>query len=463
MNQFLLCFTILSLVASLGGSLEAQQPMALTLDRAIDMCLSRNWEVKAGLHKVAEAEGGVISARAGFMPTLNLRGSYTRLSEIPSLDMETPILGMQQVPVFGPMGDTIGYTYTLDFVGMEKLGFDMGEEDNYLASVGVTQPIFTWGRTLNGYWLAKHNLNASREDYRKKKQNAVFNVISSFYSVLVGREFLKLTEESYAQVARHAESAARLYREGKASRLDLMRANVARDNMKPQLLKARNSVELAIDGLKLAIGLGAVEQVEIKGELVYEPAEYNFEENLSAATIYRPDLLAAKERKKMASKAFAIAQAGNKPTIVARANYDYKKPYNFKNDWGTDWSATVALSFPIFSGFSTMGESRRAKAQLEQAEVAEGGLKALVELEVKSAYLALKEAEESIKSQKKNIEEAEEAYRIAEEQFENGLLSNIEYLDTQLALSQAKANYVKALGEFNIARAALDRAVGKDY
>ena len=397
------------------------------------------------------------------MPALNLRGSYTRLSEIPSLDMETPILGMAQVPVFGPTGDTIGYTYTLDFVGMEKMGFDMGEEDNFLASVSVTQPIFTWGRTLNGYWLARHNLSASREDYRKTKQNVVFNVISSFYSVLVSREFLKLTEEGYAQVARHARSADRLYREGKASRLDLMRANVARDNMKPQLSKAKNAVELAIDGLKLAIGLDQVDHVDVKGELAYEPADYNFEENLSTAAKHRPDLLAMKERKKMAAKALAIAQANNKPTIVATANYDYKKPYNFEDDWGNDWSATVALSFPIFSGFSTMGESRRAKAQLVQAEAAEDGLTALIKLEVKSAYLALKEAEESIKSQKKNIEEAEEAYRIAEKQFENGLLSNVEYLDTQLALSQAKANYVKALGQFNIARAALHRAVGKDH
>ncbi|MFQ5905340.1 MAG: TolC family protein, partial [bacterium] len=139
----------------------------------------------------------------------------------------------------------------------------------------------------------------------------------------------------------------------------------------------------------------------------------------------------------------------------------YKKPYNFENVWDKDWSATVAITIPIFQGFSTVGESRKAKAQLEQARAAEEAADALVELDVKSAYLALKEAEESIESQRKNVEEAEEAFRIAEEQFANGLLSNVEYLDTQLALSRAKANYIKALGDFNIARAALNRAVGR--
>ena len=452
MNRFVLSFTMLFLMVSLGGNLEAQEPMVLTLDRAIDMCFDKSWEVKAGLHRVAEAEGGVISARAGFMPMLSLRGTMTRLSDVPLFQSAYP---------------TVEFDSTLGFwkiTGFAETELRMAERDNYAGTATLTIPLFTWGRTLNAYWLARHNLNTSRYESRKVQQDVVFDVTRSFYSILIAREFLRLSEESYAQVERHSKSVARLYREGKVSKLDLLRANVARENMKPQLLAARNGVELAGDGLKVAIGLGLETEVDISGTLTSELVDYELEEIISKARKNRADLSAIKERKKMAAKALAIAQAGNKPIVSLSALYEYKKPsFSFENEWGDDWNATISVSWPLFNGLSTLGESRKAKAQLEQIVMGEKGLEVLIELEAKSAYLALKEAEESITSQENNIEEAEEAYRIAEKQFENGLLSNVEYLDTQLALSQAKLNYVRALGEFNIARAALDRAVGKDY
>lgn len=460
MNRLLL-FLTLAFSVLLPITVKAEQPLKISLDDAVSLCLEKSWEIRSAHQKVAEAEGGVVSARAAFMPTITAQGSYTRLSEAVALETVVPIYGTLQVPVFGPTGDTIGFTYVPGIVDTAAMDFSMWEEDNYLLTVGLQQPLFTWGRRINGYLLANHNLKAHREDYKRKKQDVVFNVTRLFYSVLVAREFLKLTEEGFAQMETHAKSAARLYQEGKISRLDLIRANVARENMKPQVLRARNAVELTTDGLKLAIGLDATEEVEVSGGLTYEPVGYDLEEHLSAARKHRPDLKALRERREMAARALAIAQAANKPTIVASANYEYKKPYNFENVWDKDWSATVAITIPIFQGFSTVGESRKAKAQLEQARAAEEAAEALVELDVKSAYLALKEAEESIESQRKNVEEAEEAFRIAEEQFANGLLSNVEYLDTQLALSRAKANYIKALGDFNIARAALNRAVGR--
>jgi len=462
MNRYgiLLILLILLSMAPLV-SLE-DESLEISLDEAISLCLKKNWGIESARQKVMEAEGGVVTARAGFMPTLTAEGSYTRLSEVSALEMLVPEYGMVQYPVFGPLGDTIGYTYVFGIVGEDRLELEMGDENNYMGRLGLTLPLFTWGRTTNGYRLANHNLHAAEQDFRKTRQDAVFNVIRGYYSVLVAREFLILTEESFEQVERHAQSAARLYEEGKISKLDLMRANVARENMKPQVLRARNMVELATDGLKLAIGLEMAEDVTASGTLGYEELVLDPEESVRRAMRERPDMLAFTERMEMAERALAIAQAGNKPMLVAMANYEYKKPYNFGDEWGQDWNATIALSIPIFDGFATSGEAKRANAQLEQLKTGQQAFRAAVQAEVKSACLTLKEADESIRSQEKNVEEAEEAHRIAERQFENGLLSNVEYLDTQLALSQAKANYIKALGDLNIARAELERAVGME-
>jgi outer membrane protein TolC len=459
-KKILLIIAVASFMLALVSS--AEEPLRVDLIKAIEMCLEYNWGIESARQMVKEAEGGVVSARAGFMPTLTAEASYTRLSEIPALQTAIPEYGMIQYPVFGPTGDTIGYTYVFGIVGEDEMSLEMGDEDNYVGRLALTQPLFTWGRTVNGYRLANHNLSAARHEFSKTEQDAVFNVARSYYSVLVAREFLSLAQESFEQVERHAESAARLYQEGKVSRLDLVRANVARENMRPQILKAENGVELATDGLKLAMGLHVSTVITVSGSLEYESVDYELEAKMEEARSQRPDLAALAERKEMAERALAIAQAGNKPMLVAMANYEYQRPYNFEDEWGSDWNATIALSIPLFDGFATSGESRRAQAQLEQVKAGEEAAVAAMEMEVKAAYLSLEEADQSILSREKNVEEAEEAHRIAERQFENGLLSNIEYLDAQVALVLAKANYIEALGDFNIARAGLERAVGSE-
>ena len=164
----------------------------------------------------------------------------------------------------------------------------------------------------------------------------------------------------------------------------------------------------------------------------------------------------------LTNKAINIEKAGFAPNVFAALNYDYKKPVSFSNNnWGTDWNVTVGFTLPIFTGFSRFKKIAERKAQAKQVKYSFEQLEQGIKLEVKSAYINLTQEEEILKYQDENIKQAEEALRLADERYKNGFITNLEYMDTQLALLQARTEYISSLSNYLIARAKLDVAMGE--
>ncbi|OYD14679.1 hypothetical protein CH333_07480 [candidate division WOR-3 bacterium JGI_Cruoil_03_44_89] len=436
----------------------------ITLPEAIEMALEHNEGILAARDAVREAEAGVVIARSGFLPQISAQGSYTRLAELPAIEMEAPKYGMMEVPVFGPTGDTIGFTVVPGIVGTDIMKYQMGETENYVGRASLQQPLFTWGKIFNGYQIANLNAEASQEDYRKQKNGLVFNVTKSFYGILVMRELVKLAEDAYKQTANHVDAVEERYQAGVASNFDLLRAKVQLKNMEPQVIRVKNGLELAKTGFKTLLGLPQDTTINLKGELdVDVGTQYivPLQESIDYAKSNRPETKALELRKEMAGKALAISKKANWPNIALIANYDYKKPLYFKNEWGTDWNVTVALQMPIFTGFGNRGKIRQVKYQFSQIEHGFKLLKEGIEMEVRASYLQLEEARKLVESQKENIAQAEEALSIVQERYKQGLATSLEVMDTQLAVTKAKANYLQALSDYVIAKAKLEKAIGK--
>jgi len=399
-------------------------PMILSLEEAIDIALKNNKSILAAREKIREAEGGIITARAGFLPSVSLSGSYTRIAQIPAMKMQIPT-GIDTVPVsvLNAIGQPTGDFVPLPVAVMEEGTFSFGEPENYTTRATLQQPIFTWGRISNAYSLAQANLKAARADYQKTINDLKFNVTQSFYNVILAKEFVKLSEDSYAQFEQHVDQVEDLYNAGMASKFDLLRTRVQLANMKPQTIRAKNGLELAEAALKMLLGVDLYTGLNLKG--------------------------------------IAIAKAANKPSVFVAYNYDYKKPKRMlETGWGSDWNVTVGLSLPIFAGFSYFGKVKQAAAQLGQVRFGIEQIVDGIKLEVKEAILSLEQNKEILEAQKDNVTQAEEALDIAEERYRNGLITNLEYMDVQLALTRARIEYLQTLADYRIARAKLERAMG---
>ncbi len=423
-----------------ASTLDTVDVMKLDLDECIRMALAHNPGLLATKEALKEAGAGVREARAPFYPSISLGTRYTRISEVPALEIPAG--------VFGP--DPVEMTF--------------GWADNYTAEATLEQPLFTWGRLTNAYRLAKLGLLSTEEETRRVRNDLILEVHQAFYNTLYMQELVTLAEKSQAQMERHLNQVLRRYEAGIEPRFRVTRAKVELADMKANVLSATNGLKLAMQGLKMLLGLDPAAHIVLEGEFLSDSIpSIDVKEFVLVATAQRPEVKALRVAIEMAEKGVALAKASNKPTVAFMANYDYAKPYANKNEWGTSWTATVALSLPLFDGWSTSSKVAQATSRVRQADLRLQQVQEAIDLEVRSVCLALDEAQERIEARREGLKEAEDMVSMVEEQYKNGLATSLEVLDLHLALLKAKTDHLAALKDYVTAQAELRRATGSDF
>lgn len=419
----------------------SQEPLILTLEKSIEIALSQNPSYLAAAERKDAAEAQVREAAAAFFPSLNAQGLHTLDEKV--MELEFPSF----IPGEPPQKVEIDFTRDYQF------------------SLSLNLPLFTGGKLTAGYKQAKYNLKSTRESIRQSRQEIVYQVKQAFFSYLLAQDFFHVAEEAVALAEKNHQNVKNLYEVGMASKFDLLRSEVQVANLKPQLSKAKNSLKVAEIRLKTILGLEMEEMIEVEGKLYYEPYNPDLEKCIEGAMYARPELLQIRYQRQIAQQMIKIAQASRLPTIAISGNYNYwADKFNLKEDnWSSYYAVNLVMNIPLFNGFSTSAKIAQAKSILKELELTEKGLKDMIVFEINQALLNLREAKESLQSQEKNVEQAEESLRIAELNYSEGLATYLDVSSAQAALSQAKTYYSQALYDYVMARAALEKAVGKGW
>ncbi len=415
----------------------SQKKMILTLDDTIRLALSQNPYHLASGERVEAARAIVREAAANFFPTLNAQGLHTLDEKIFTLEFPDPITGRSQ-------------RVTLDFTR------------DYQFAFSLSLPLFTGGRLVSGFKQAKYNLLSTEEGERQSEHTTIFSAKTAFYGCLLAKEFVKVAEEAVDVAEKHLKNVTSLHEVGMASKFDMLRSEVQVANLKPQLIKARNNLEITKLGLKTLLGIDLSQPLEIKGELIYEAYEPDLEECLTKALHNRPEVSQLNYQKQMAEESVKLARAADLPTVAISGTYNFwADKLNFQKDtWQSFYAINLVLNVPIFNGFSASARAAQSKALIRELELTSKGLEETVGFEVRQAILNLKEAKESLLSQEKNVEQAQESLRIAELNFSEGLATTLDVSSAQAAFSQAKTNHTQALYDYVVSLAQLDKAMG---
>jgi outer membrane protein len=426
------------------GSVQAalsQEKITLTLEKSIDLALSQNPYYLASQQRVDAAQAQVREAAGQFFPTLNAQG-------LQNLDEKVFVL---EFPSLIPGGRP------------QRVALDFTKD--YQLSLAFSVPLYTGGRLTAGYKSARLNYLSSQESARQTTQETVFNVKRGFSNYLLAKELVQVTEEALELAEKLLQNVRNMYEVGMSSRLDLLRAEVRVANLKPPVIQAHNNLALAELSLKTLLGLDVAQPVEIVGEMAYSPVEVDLDESIARSLANRPELNQLLYQKQMAGEMIKLAKADYLPTVAVSGNYNFwADNLNFnKNNWQSFYSFNLVLNIPIFNGLQTPARVARSKALIRELEYTEKGLVNNIKFEVQSAYLNLNQAKESLLSQEKNVDAAKESVRVAELNYAEGLITITDVGSAQVALSEARVNYLRAIYEYVISLAQLEKAVGLNW
>jgi len=416
----------------------SQETIVLTLDESIRLALAQNPFHLAIKEKLTGASHVVREAASRFFPSANAQGLHT-------LDEKLFVL---EFPSFIPGQPS------------QKISIDFTRDFQFALSVSM--PLFTGGRLHSGFKQARYSFMSTKESIKQSKQEVIFNVKKAFYGYLVAKKFVGVAEEAVELAEKHRVNVNNLYKAGLASRFDLLRTEVQVANLKPQLIRAKNSVSTAELSLKILLGLKLTQPVEISGELSFKPFEVDISEHVSKAIINRPEINQLKYQRLMAVERMKIARASKLPTLSLVGAYNWwADRFNFKqNTWQNYYSINLIMTVPIFNGFATSARVGQSRALIKEMDFNIKGLLEIVNFEVRQAGLKLNQAKESLLSQEKNLKQAQESVRIAEINYSEGMATSLDVSSVQMALTQAKTNYAQALFDYVISIAQLEKARG---
>ena len=239
----------------------------------------------------------------------------------------------------------------------------------------------------------------------------------------------------------------------------MLRSQVELANAKQTLIQAENSYQVAEANMNKIVGLPMDTNLKLDNLLVYNAYDKNMDDCLAYAAEHRPELMQAKYNVDAAKGALMVARSGHMPQIAAQASQNWKSN-SWPGDDNDNWAVGVSVEMNVFDTGVTLSKIHGAEADLKKAQETYRDTVDSVNLDVRSNYLGLREAEKRISTTKLAVEQADEDYRIAQLRYMSGVGTNTDVLDAQVALTQAKTNYTQALYDYNTSKTALETSIG---
>ncbi|MBI5554868.1 MAG: TolC family protein [Elusimicrobia bacterium] len=340
----------------------------------------------------------------------------------------------------------------------------LGVRKSYLGKLSLTQPLFMGGKIYASNRQAEIELRLVRLDYLKQRDDLIYQVKQSFYTVLLAQHMAQISQEAYEVTVAHLKVSQALYNEGKMSNYDVSRVKVQVANQKTNWLKAKNNFKIAVDALIIILGWEPALETKFVGQLGYvERPVKGYEEGLNQAVGQRIEIRQILLQEEISNNFVFMARSGHLPNLLLNSVFSRQNSSGFSAEqlWTNSWTTTLSLTIPLFEGFITTARVKQAKSQKEQILLTKAQLLDSIKIEVKQAYFSLDQAKENIAGQGENVDTAKENLRMAQQRYKLGLMSDIEVRDAELTLTQAEINYYQATYEYIMAEAKVEKVIGE--
>lgn len=369
----------------------------------------------------------------------------------------------------GAFGPKLGMTY-----GASKLERKSDpstarapEYGNYSWSVEISQQVFQGGRILAEYQKAALQADSDKAALKNAELDMTEQVQTGFLHCLQAVENVRSESESLQRLKDQLRITKAFYEVGLRPRLDVLQAEVDVSQSENLLIQAENTRDTSFANLNTLLGYPAAATILYQGKLEYVPFKKTFEECLNLAYQNRPDLYMAAKSVEVAKKDQKLAQSGYYPQIEAYYNItqngnspDLQRAGN-NGSRQTTWEVGAIARWDVFQWGTTYFDDKRAGWVVSSMKHEEDNLRLTVGYEIKSRYLAVKEAEKRITVAEKGIAQAREAYEAAIARYQEQVGTNFDVLDASSNLTRAEAALTSARADYLTALAQIYRSMGE--
>jgi len=397
------------------GVADAQAPVRITLDQAIDLALAHNHALKATQTQIQQNQAQEVTA--GLRPNPNLT--------VDSL-----------------------------FIPIEPQNFNTAILANITEfDIGVSYLFERGGKRHRRIDAARDATSQTRYQVSDAERTLIFNTAQQFITVQLAESNLDLADQDLAGFQQTVDIAQAQYKAGAISEGDLLKITVQLLQFQTDVSAAKVAKAQALASLREFLGYDAVPaNYDVEGDLIYQPMQLNRDDLLAKALNNRPDLLASRQGVRAAQSQYALAKANGKVDVTGALTYSHLSDQN-------TLGLTVSLPLPIFD--RNQGEIARTGYARTAAQQTALGASDTVLTDVNSAYEAFSGNQEVVNLYTGGyLQQAKDSRDISEYAYHRGAASLLDFLDAQRSYRATQLAYRQALANYLIAVEQLKEAVG---
>jgi outer membrane protein len=442
--KILVSLAIAWLTFGKASAQQEAQSSSLSLQQAVNIALEKNPLRKAAIADTKVASAGVREARSWLMPHLSFSETATR--------------GDDPVYVFGSKLRQQRFT-AADFA-LNKLNSPL-PFGNFATRFGGSWNVFDSFASWHGINQAKQMNEAVEHQLDRTDQEIVFRVVSSYYDVRLAAKELEVAEQSAKTASSIMDRSQARFDSGLTVESDLLTAKVRMAARQQEVIRARNTLEVARAQLNTAMGMPLDSPFQITETLAERilPAP-TLGEVEKQALRNRPDLKRMASQEEAQRQSVSVAKSSFGPRVNAFAGWEMDNPTFVAGGGGNNWLGGIEVQFDIFQGGAKRAELSRQRALEEKVVAMKQAASDAVRLEVRRAYYETDANRQQIEVARAAIAQAQESLRINQDRYNSGLTTITDLLGAEDAARRSQTDYWEAVYHFQTSYANLELASG---
>lgn len=413
---------------------------ALSLSEALERAKAAAPELARLRALESAASASVDETRAARRPGVELQAGYTRQSNVPEYAVPQPDGSLEVIFPNIP--------------------------DNFVLRAQTSVPLYTGGRLEGQREAAEYRRDAVTGDVATGILDVVYEATEAYWGLVTARERVRVLSLSLAAYEQHLADARHREGLGLAPRSEPLTVQVERDRAELERVEAENAAAVAEANLARLLNLPPGTPVEPTEPLDGTTARPEPLETLvEAALAARPERRSLAARRRALEKQADVERASRLPQLAAAAGYDMNDPNRrivpVRDGWEDSWDVSVRATFQAWDGGRSKAAATRYRSEAEAVAHQLDDFDRRVRLDVTTRRLGVESSRRGAEVAARAEAAAAEAERIVKDRYLEGVATNAERLDAEVALQRARLDRAAALATWRVAAARLDRAVGR--
>ncbi|WP_231040051.1 TolC family protein [Pectinatus cerevisiiphilus] len=305
------------------------------------------------------------------------------------------------------------------------------------------------------------NHKVSQLEIITTKQQLKLEASNGYYKVQQNKTLLAIAKQTVDDFRAHLTHVQQMYDSGVVPWYDVLQTKVRLANSENDLVKTQNNYDLAIYSLNKTMGLPLHSEIMLTEPLIYQEYVLDSNDVTAYGLAHRPEIVQQQDNIKIEETKIKIAQSEKHPKVILSGTMAWDND-DFAGTANRNWTTMLVTQLNLFDSGKTNAKVKQAQSGELAAQKQAQQTHDNILLEINDAYLSMKEAEKRISTNATAIEEASTNFDIAQKAYTAGVGTNLDVMDAELALNQAKTNYTNALFDYNMSKARLNKSIGKE-